>query len=124
RREVLGLNGNLACSTCFERFGRTFDRCEDDAELHADLVDVLRAARFVLRVALDGNAIEAHEQSGDGAVGLLHDLAERVLEHHGSTLSRGSLPPRTPSYVGWVRPSHEAVRAAKLASGGLRVVRD
>ena len=52
---------------------------EDEAELHPDGVDV--DAAVWRGVALDGDAVEAHEQAGDAAFGLRHQPLEVFLEH-------------------------------------------
>ena len=43
------------------------------------IVDVER--RVVARVALDRDPLGVHDEAGDAALGLVDDLAKRVLEH-------------------------------------------
>src|SRR5262249_13511723 len=59
--------------------GRLANLREDERELHADGVDVDSPAWR--RVAVDSDAVEAHEQAGDAALGTGNQPLQVFLEH-------------------------------------------
>ena len=73
------MNRDFGSVSSFEHLSCALDRLEHDAELCADDVDVERGVR--LRVAVDGDALEVHEEAGDAPLSPVDDLLQDGLEH-------------------------------------------
>src|SRR5690242_6393818 len=78
-RDLGRLDGDFGSVTSFEHLCCALDRLEHDAEFCADDVDVERGVR--LRVAVDGDALEVHEEAGDTPLSPVDDLLQDGLEH-------------------------------------------
>src|SRR5690606_27551768 len=97
--QPLGLDGDLLGGAGVEHLGGAADVLEDDAVLHAHLLDVEGAA-VVVHVLVYGDSVVAHDEGGDAAVRARDDVGEDILEHavspHDaaapSSLARGPWP--------------------------------
>src|SRR5262249_27736960 len=76
---LLGLDRDLGDAADVEDLGGLLHLGQDEAELHADGVDVDLVA--LARVGLDGDAVEAHDQPGDAPLDVVDDLLQGFLEH-------------------------------------------
>lgn len=79
RRDFGRLNRNFSSIARFEHLGCALNGFEHDAELSTDDVDVERSVG--LRVAIDGDALEVHQEAGDAPFSAVDDLLQDGLEH-------------------------------------------